>query len=291
MKWRTLVLVAAVGAIMMAILPALANHVPALRVNGNSTCASVGSTGSFSFKIAPVVPGEYTDPGPGGATIEIFFDEKDPQPNTFSFSIDGGVVQDAIVKGSAANHYDYAANGGPVTSDYYLTIPNGNSVKHVIFCYDHVLAEAQPMPCGTTATTSDGETSASFTREFTDGCEGVDKSAVLDIQGETVVFIPEGVGSANYTGDLTFTKQFDDPQLLVLLYDPEDSGAFRPVPACEDVFFSEGGTTATIPNGDTWCFYHVDAEPAEEDVEISALAAGDWEVNWSVFGMGDPRFK
>ncbi len=42
------------------------------------------------------------------------FESKFSAPNTFSFSIDGGEVHDAIVKGSAANDYDYAASeGGP----------------------------------------------------------------------------------------------------------------------------------------------------------------------------------
>ena len=146
------------------------------------------------------------------------------------------------------------------------------------------------MPCGTTATTSEGGTSGSFTRQPTGDCDG-EKNAVLDIQGETIVFIPEGLGSANYTGDLTFIKQFDDPELLVLQYDPDDAGplGFRPVPACQDASW----TPESIPagSGDTWCFYEVHAEPFVEDSEVSALAAGDWEVNWLVFGIGDPRFK
>jgi hypothetical protein len=289
MKWRTLVLVAVVGLLMMAILPAQADHVEAVRVNGNSTCLSVGSTGDFSFKIAPVTFGPHTDPATGA--IFHISEPKFAEPNTFTFSVEDGVVHDALVKGSAANHYDYAGDeSGPVTFDNNLTIPNGNSLKHVIFCYDLALAEAQPMVCGIPATTSDGETSASFTREPTGDCEG-EKNAVLDIQGETIVFIPEGVGSANYTGDLSFIKQFDDPELLVLLYDPDDAGplGFRPVPACQD----DSLTVESIPsaNGDTWCFYHVDADPADGGVEVSAFAVGDWEVNWSVFGMGDPRFK
>ncbi len=60
MKWRPFFLVAAVGALMMAILPARADHVDHCKSDGSSTCASVGSTGDFSFKIAPVTFGTHT---------------------------------------------------------------------------------------------------------------------------------------------------------------------------------------------------------------------------------------
>jgi hypothetical protein len=283
-KWRPFFLVAAVGALMMAILPARADHVDPTRVNGSSTCASVGSTGDFSFKIAPVTFGTHTDPGPGGAVIEIF-ESKFSAPNTFSFSIDGGEVHDAIVKGSAANDYDYAASeGGPVTFDNDLTIPNGNSLKHVIFCYDESLPPEQPLPCGGTVSTGETDPSGSFTREASGDCVQ-EKNAVVGVNGEVIVFIPNGLGTSNYTGDLNFTKTSSDPNLLVLQYDPDDEGPgpFKKVPACQDVTVGPP-VAATIPAGDTWCFYAVDAT-------APTSSGGQWQVHWSVFGMGDPRFK
>ena len=52
----------------------------------------------------------------------------------------GGAASDVIVKGSAANLYNYdGGEGSPSTGDDGLQIPNGNSLKHVIFCYDVVL--------------------------------------------------------------------------------------------------------------------------------------------------------
>jgi hypothetical protein len=282
-KWRPFFLVATVGALMMAILPARADHVTPTRVIGSSTCATVGSTGDFSFKIAPVTVGTHTDPGPGGAVIEIF-ESKFSAPNTFSFSIEGGEVHDAIVKGSAANDYDYTANeGSPVTYDNDLTIPNGNSLKHVIFCYDQSLPPAQPLPCEGTVSSGETDPSGSFTRE-SGNCEEA-KTAVVGVNGEVVTFIPNGSGTSNYTGDLSFTKASSDPNLLVLQYDPDDSGPapFKKVPACEDVSFGPP-VSATIPTGDTWCFYEVNAT-------APTSSGGQWQVNWSVFGVGDPRFK
>jgi hypothetical protein len=133
MKRRSLVTVASLALLVLAILPALAASVDPVRVAGSSNCATVGSTGDFSLKIEPVVNGTYS--GPGGVDIEIILDGK--MPHTFGFIMDGGLAHDVLVKGSASNHYDYAASeGGPTDSDFGLTKPNGNSLKHAIFCYD-----------------------------------------------------------------------------------------------------------------------------------------------------------
>ena len=130
---RSLVIVASLALLVLAILPALAASVDPVRVAGNSNCTSVGSTGDFSLKIEPVTNGTFS--GPGGVEIEIILDGK--MPHTFGFIMDGGLAHDVIVKGSASNHYGYAASeGGPTGSDFGLTKPNGNSLKHAIFCYD-----------------------------------------------------------------------------------------------------------------------------------------------------------
>jgi hypothetical protein len=138
MKRQTLVLFALFGLLMMAILPAQADHVDPIKVIGSSNCTTVGSSGDFSLKIEPVTAGPHT--GPDGSVITIFLDGK--QPNTFSFVIEGGLAHDVIVKGSAANWYDFAASeGGPVSFHNGLTIPNGNALNRAWFCYDAGTAE------------------------------------------------------------------------------------------------------------------------------------------------------
>ncbi|HKX75871.1 MAG TPA: hypothetical protein VJR05_10825, partial [Acidimicrobiia bacterium] len=137
MKRKPLLLAAVVALSLWAILPALAASVTPTKVIGSSNCASVNSTGDLSLKIEPVENGTFF--GPGEVEIEIILDNK--QPNTFGFVIHGGLVHDVIVKGAAANHYDYAdSEAGPTEADIGLTIPNGNSLKHAIFCYDQVEA-------------------------------------------------------------------------------------------------------------------------------------------------------
>jgi hypothetical protein len=378
MKRQHLFFIALVGLLMLAILPALAASVTPTKVGGNASCASVASTGDFSLKIEPVVDGTFS--GPGGVSITIVLNNK--QPHTFGFSIEGGLVHDVLVKGSATNHYDYAASeGGPVSSDNELTIPNGNSLRYAIFCYDEVeeptfsisgtkfedLGEGGPGLAGwtivldgetTTVTDEDGNysftgvsagphtvceelqegwtqtqpttedgchvvdttegdvigidfgnefdgaplecggsadaegegTTASFTRIDDGDCNDEEaKSAFVDIDSgnegvgdEVVTFIPHGEGSSNYQGTLSFVKAFDDPNLLVLQYDPDADGPedFKDMQAC-DVASGEGFSFSP-PVGESWCYFGVMAEP---------FSGGLYEVSWQVFGTEDPKFR
>jgi hypothetical protein len=382
MKRRSLVTVASLALLVVAILPALAASVDPVRVGGSSNCASVGSTGDFSLKIEPVATGTYT--GPGGVEIEIILDGK--MPHTFGFIMDGGLAHDVLVKGSASNHYDYAASeGGPTDSDFGLTKPNGNSLKHAIFCYDvqtftisgtkfedlgegeiealevggpglegwtivldgetstvtgedgsytfegvsagsHEVCEVQkdgwtqtfpsegachtvdtsggdvtdvdfgnqfqgdPIECGGSVSTESGETSASFTRLDDGDCNPEElKSAFVNVEegdegfgDETIVFVPRGEGTSNYEGTLSFVKAEDDPNLLVLQYDPDSEGpeGFRDMQAC--IVTQPEGFEFTIPDGETWCYF---------GVELSPNSQGLYRVTWQVLGTGDPRFK
>jgi hypothetical protein len=133
----------------------------------------------------------------------------------------------------------------------------------------------------------EGDTATgSFTRVDNEGCDEGDVKGVLtdveNVEGEEIiVFIPHGFGDSNYSGTLTFFKDSGDPDLLVLQYDPGDG--FREMPACGDADIVEGQViSASIPDGDNWCFASVVAEPVGE---------GQWQVNWLVFGLDDPRFK
>lgn len=377
MKRRSLVIVASLALLVLAILPALAAQVVPTKVAGDSNCTSVGSTGDFSLKIEPVENGIY--PGPGDVAIEIIVDTK--MANTFGFIMEGGEVHDVIVKGSAANHYDYAADEeGPTSSDFGLTIPNGNSLKYAIFCYDaaptfsisgtkfedlgeggpglegwtivldgetstvtdengnysfdgvaagsHEVCEVlkdgwtqtsptvsenncqtvvvsdgdvtgvdfgnqfqgEPIACGGSVGTESGDTSATFTRLDDGTCNPEeDKSAFVDITegeegfgDETIVFIPRGEGTSSYEGTLSFVKADDDPNLLVLQYDPDADGPedYRDMQAC--IVTQPEGFQFSIPEGETWCYF---------GVELSPNSTGLYRVTWQVLGTGDPRFK
>ncbi len=141
---------------------------------------------------------------------------------------------------------------------------------------------------GSTFVGGEGDTASGFfTRVDNDTCDDGDTKGVLtDVQNvegeEIIVFIPRGFGDSNYSGSLSFLKDAGDPNLLVLQYDPGDG--FRDVPACQDAEFDEGGQviSASIPEGDNWCFASVEAAP---------VGPGQWEVEWTVFGLDDPRFK
>lgn len=127
--------------------------------------------------------------------------------------------------------------------------------------------------CEQDASTSEGNTSATFT--LVGGCgEGQSKVAAVAVEGDEIVFIPNGDGTAEYQGTLTFRKDFNDPELLILLYDPDGEG-FDPVPACAD--------ENQLPDtGDNWCYFGVDLSPVGD---------GAYDVTWQVFGVDDPRFK
>ncbi|HKX74604.1 MAG TPA: SdrD B-like domain-containing protein, partial [Acidimicrobiia bacterium] len=161
--------------------------------------------------------------------------------------------------------------------------------------------QGEPIGCGQSVPAegpAEGEgSSASFTRPDDGSCDdSVEKSAFVAIDSgsegpgdEVVVFIPRGDTTVNFQGEIQFTKPFDDPNLLVLQYDPDAEGPedFRDMPAC-DVAFGDGEVTVSevgtliIPEGHTWCFFGVEADPVEP---------GFWEVRWQVFGTEDPKFR
>jgi hypothetical protein len=258
---------------VIAILPAQAATPEPTRVPGSADCASVGSAAESSLKIEPVSEGTYTL---HGVEIEIVLSEVS---NTFGFSLsDGevseGAVHDVIVKGSASNWYHY---DDPSDGDSGLTIPNGNSLKHAIFCFEF---DGQPMPCGEPVGAEGENANASFTR--VENCDG-DKRAFVDIDEDDVVtFIPRGEGTSNYEGTLSFVKPFDDPNLLVLQYDPDADGpaGFKDMQACD--FDSGEGISYFLPAGETWCYFGVMAETNGD---------GLYDVTWEVFGTEDPKFR
>lgn len=172
--------------------------------------------------------------------------------------------------------------GGLAAGGYQVVLEEGATVDGRDF-FNFI---GEPLACGGSTFVGGEGASASFTRVFNDNCDNGDTKGVLtDVETvdgeEIIVFIPLGFGDSNYSGTLTFFKDSGDPNLLVLQYDPGDG--FREMPACGDADIVEGQVmSAFIPEGDNWCFASVEAQP---------IGDGQWQVNWLVFGLDDPRFK
>jgi hypothetical protein len=132
MKRRLIPTVVVIGALALAMLPADAAGVTPTFVGGNSNCSSVGSTADFSFTIVePAAAATYALPGVPGATIEL----TNVRRKLFNFVSHGATVLDVIVKGSGSNWFHYAPS---VEADTDLSIPNGNKLNVVHFCYEAV---------------------------------------------------------------------------------------------------------------------------------------------------------
>jgi hypothetical protein len=270
-RWRLLAL--AVG-LALLVLTVPAQAITPTFVGGNFDCATVASAGTSSFSLLdPIRDGSFT-PQPG-VTLTLTGVTR----TSFDFSISGGEVYDVLVKGSGSNWYDYDGNGGPVTSDTGLVIPNGNKLNLIHLCYSPGI----PIDCDVEVSITDNGTTASFTRIDGGTCDD-GKRVIFDIQDDVVTFIPTG-GDPNsqYTGTITFTKEASDPSALVLQYDPDGDGVagFRLVPDCDGTV-----TEPTLPdpntNNDSWCVVSASADYQGNSI---------WTITWDVYGEGDPLFK
>lgn len=206
MKRQTLVLIALFGLLLIAILPAQAASVEPTQVDGNADCTAVGSGAANSLKIEPVTNGDHA--GSGGVIITL----ANVTRTAFDFQVTGGTVQDVIVKGSGANHYDYIeggeGEGSPVSSDTNLQIPNGNKLNHVWFCYD-VTAEITGTKVNDTNTNGVADP----------GEPGV---------GNWQIFLLSDTGEGFDIVDSTFTVASENPNEngTYSLPGPEESGSY-----------------------------------------------------------------
>ena len=135
------------------------------------------------------------------------------------------------------------------------------------------------LACGDTVNLEGGNSTASFTRITGDGNpECGAKEHATEVTGlDEVVFVPgneDGGLTSTYEGTITFVKPLQNP-IPPLLYDQnvfDGDGPYNPVPTCV------GGVP---PGTDTWCITGV----------AVATSGGNLEITWSLFGIGDPRFK
>jgi hypothetical protein len=211
MNKRAISLVAVALFLVVAMVPALADHVPPTFVSGNSNCDSIGSAAPNSLTIVdPVVNGTYT--GSDGTEITL----TNATRRKFDFSTDGALVFDLIVKGSGSNHYDYDADeDGPVRSDINLVIPNGNKLNVVHFCYG---GNQAPVAVDNTYSTPE-DTPLTVTAP---GVLGNDTDADGDTLTAIEVSDPDSAVTLNANGSFTFTPAANSTASYSFTYKAND---------------------------------------------------------------------
>ena len=128
-----------VAALAVAAAPSLAASVDPVVVNGNPTCADLGSAGLHELKVDPPKSGTYTSAdGAFTVTVTISDDKK-----SFDFQVsDDEVIDLAYAKAGTegGNLYDYAPAGS--NADTGLVAPatggsaDGAELSHITFCYE-----------------------------------------------------------------------------------------------------------------------------------------------------------
>lgn len=211
MSKRPIAIIAIVGFLALAMVPALANHVPPDFVAGNSNCDSVGSAATESLTIVdPVLAQTYT--GSDGTEITL----TNVTRRQFDFSTDGALVFDLIVKGSAANHYDYDGDeDGAVRSDTGLMIPNGNKLNVVHFCYG---GNQAPVAANDSYSTAE-DTQLTVASP---GVLGNDTDADGDSLTAIEVSDPDNAVTLNSNGSFTFTPAADSTASYSFTYKAND---------------------------------------------------------------------
>ena len=138
-----------------------------------------------------------------------------------------------------------------------------------------------------TVTVEEEEISASVSR-LSDG-EGKRYTfeAISDhINGDSVLFVPEGDGVAAYRAFLNFGPKpvSGGPLVLSLQYDPTGGTTYQPVEWCTSATFDDDGnvTDAVLPVGESWCVANADTH---------GVGPGMIETTWQVYGLDDPRFQ
>ena len=171
---------------------------------------------------------------------------------------------------TGAASFTYQASDGQATS-------NTATVNLTVF----------PAICSNdTVTATDGDTSGSFTR-LTDGAPCKRYTLAASEADTTVEFQPSGASTVDYRSFLNFgpdpTPAPPGTGPLPLQYDPAGGTNYRAVPWCGDPQFDESNlvTSATVPEGDTWCIASVSTRPD---------ATGHLNATWQVFGQDDPKF-
>jgi hypothetical protein len=146
-----------------------------------------------------------------------------------------------------------------------------------------------PVICSTQSVSdTDGDVTGTFTR-LSDPfeCKRYLLEALAD--ANAILFQPTGDTTVTYRGVLTFGPEPAPPAggpgvlPLLLRYDPDGGTNFRPVQWCTDPQFDgdHAVTTATMPDGESWCVASADTQGVGSEVETL----------WQVFGIDDPNFS
>jgi VCBS repeat-containing protein len=142
-----------------------------------------------------------------------------------------------------------------------------------------------------TVTADDGDVSGSFTR-LTDGAPCKRYELAASAEDGTVLFQPHGSSTVDYRAFVSFGPEPAPSQpgpgtfTLSLRYDPAGGTNYKPVQWCGDPQFDNPGpsglvTSATMPDGETWCI-------ASESTQ--GASGGNVATTWQLFGQDDPKF-
>ena len=149
-------LAAALG--LFTVLPASAEHVDPVLVQGNAPCPA----GTTELKVEPVADGTFSD-----GTLTVTIDVRDTaQGQVFDWTSNIGVDVVIVKGGNASNVYTYDPEA---TADTGLHAPENRSgsfagVSHISFCYD---VGEEPTTTTTTTTTMPPTTTPSTTTPST----------------------------------------------------------------------------------------------------------------------------
>jgi uncharacterized repeat protein (TIGR01451 family) len=245
-------------------------------VEGNPSCASIGSNSEFSFKIDAPADGEFTDPATGVVFILTIpsVDATENEGPSFDFEIIGGVALDVIVKGGPdANWYDYEGSVGPVSSDTWLHAPLGAGpggtrffgLSHIEFCYDEAPAEIEILKEAVEETITVGD-KAAFDITVTSVGETTAENVVIDDELPNTVLDWEVVSENGVPGaDKCSVTNGNDLHCDVGDLDPSESFTVR-VQTTEAI---EYGSELCNSDLDNTAFADADnAEMVDDDASI-----------------------
>jgi Big-like domain-containing protein len=215
--------------------------------------------------------------------IPVLANDTDPENDTLS--VLSGSVSDpphgtAVVQGTSIRYTPDDEYVGPDSFTYQATdgtTPSGAATVNV---------DVVRVMCSLdTVNDTDSGTFGTFTRlSDPQRCKRYQLDA--DNVAGTVLFQPDGDALVDYRGFVSFGPKPAPVGTLGLLlqYDPELDGSYKPVQWCNSPQFDGAGNvlSATRPSGETWCI-------ASETTTGQGTA--QVTTTWQVFGHDDPKFQ
>jgi hypothetical protein len=315
--WVALATIALLASVV-AVLPALASH-PG--TTDGIQPVKLPTSGASAGGYVNCQSAEAFEGLPAGTTRAFSFHSNPSQAKGSTLTLDlilhpeGTVVSGWSVSLFVANdgrsfRFEVLNGSTVVEDDGNLEAPRkthnrSENLSHVTFCFAQVnggyilafvevkgsegtnhYAYADPLNCGETVTTSDGDVSGSFTR--LSNREGITCQPKLyalfasDAENQ-VGFLPEGDQPATYRGVLTFNPQPKaNPPAHTIEYDP--GTGFKDMQWCTSVTRDGQGnvTGGVMPGTESWCIV---------DLLVKIYDAANTQPTWTVLGFDDPLVR